>query len=309
MIYVDMMGRLGNQMFQYAFARKISKLTNDSQLIFNFSRVTNSKAKTVGLEDSLKYFNVKTYKTNKKIELTFMQLLLIYLLKILLHFCKSKEQEQYIEQKMSGILGYFGVYWYLYGYIEFSYCSTVKNKYCFGFFESPKFFEEIDEELLNEFTPISDKKEDNAELYDLIENCNSVCVSIRAGDFLDTNKNKGFNVCGQNYFYRAMDYMNEKVPDVVFIIFSDDIEYVMNNYTFKYQVIYESGKDPVWEKLRLMYSCKHFIISNSTFAWWAQHLGRNQNKIVIAPKVWRKYDHTVAIYEDNWFLVDNDDVI
>ncbi len=153
-------------------------------------------------------------------------------------------------------------------------------------------------------------------MYKMIEDSNSICISIRRGDFVtDSEISKRNLVCDSNYFYRAIDEMNKRVKNPRYVVFSDDVEWCKNNIDFPKDTIYEDGTDPIWEKLRLMYSCKHFIISNSTFSWWAQYLSRNKDKVVIAPSKWKNFsyrkDGKFDIYDDKWILIptgaDNDE--
>ena len=102
----------------------------------------------------------------------------------------------------------------------------------------------------------------------------------------------------------AIKKMLEIHPDAYFIVFSNDVNWVKKNLKFRGRVSYESGDDEVWEKLRLMYSCKHFIMSTSTFCWWAQYLSSNCDKIVVAPSKWMMVDMPIGIYQDNWHLIE-----
>lgn len=80
--------------------------------------------------------------------------------------------------------------------------------------------------------------------------------------------------------------MKQKVENPVFIVFSDEIQWAKENLHFDATTFYERGDDPLWEKVRLMSACKHFIISNSTFSWMVQYLGQYKDKIVISPSRW-----------------------
>jgi hypothetical protein len=141
-------------------------------------------------------------------------------------------------------------------------------------------------------------------LYEKIENTNSVCVTIRRGDFLLDQFIKSFYICTPEYFKKGIEKINNIIKNPQYIVFSDDIEWCKKNMSFPEGTVYESGNDPIYEKIRLMYSCKNFIISNSTFSWWAQYLSRNERKVVIAPKVWNKFEYADPIYDKDWIIID-----
>jgi hypothetical protein len=113
-----------------------------------------------------------------------------------------------------------------------------------------------------------------------------------------------------NYFYQAVNYIRERESNPVFVIFSDNVDWCRENFLLEGEVYYETPNNPIWEKVRLMSGCKHFIIHNSTFSWWVQHLSRREGTMVIAPVKWMlRDDQPIDIYEDNWIFMRNDGTI
>lgn len=133
---------------------------------------------------------------------------------------------------------------------------------------------------------------------------NAVSIHVRRGDYL-LEQNKGLygNICTREYYTNAINHIKEKAGHCIFYFFSNDIEWVKQNYKIEDAVyvektMFEDYSD--WYDMYLMSICKHNIIANSTFSWWGAWLNQNENKIVIAPKKWSNIFDCEDIYPDEW---------
>jgi len=292
MIYLSIKGRLGNQMFQYAFARALKEKLGQNILIdWHYVNDSDKKDPGVGYCNALKEFNVSKFDSIESSEygkyMNIRQKVAFRNYDKHFPYSGSMNERYKFEQDFLKKNGKIGLLFFENGYYDFQINKAPKNVFLKGYYESEKYFKDIENIIKKEFTPVHNKLEHNNELYRQIENSNSVCVTVRRGDFL---KSSLHNVCTIEYFLKGMDIIASKIPDAKFFIFSNDVEWLKKNVDFKYPVVFENGSDPVWEKLRLMYSCKHFVISNSTFSWWAQYLSSNEDKIVVAPDRWYNSD-------------------
>lgn len=144
--------------------------------------------------------------------------------------------------------------------------------------------------------------ESNETYLAMILKTNSVAVHIRRGDYVTL----GLVVCSIKYYEQCMDKISEIVEDPTFFIFSDGIEWCKRNLSDKHKLVFVENNNSAPEDMRLMYNCKHIIMSSSTFSWWGAYLNPNPNKKIIVPKHWNaKHDRVTPLVRDYMIIMEN----
>jgi hypothetical protein len=186
-------------------------------------------------------------------------------------------------------------------------------------FESEIFFEGFKNDLkslLKYYPPLAENSKLNNTLSQ-IRNTNSVAIHIRRGDFLGSCIDLG-DENRMKYYEQAITLMQKKVPHAKFFVFSDDAKYIREHFNNRqnFVIVSEPGNSSI-EEFYLMANCKHMIIANSTYSWWAAYLNRNPKKIIMAPfpkysmkyyeinPIGKKNIYQAAPYPAEWTRVDS----
>jgi hypothetical protein len=167
-----------------------------------------------------------------------------------------------------------------------------------GYWQNELYFKEIEDIIRNEFTFKSARHESPDQLLrEQITSTTAVCVHVRRGDYL-LPKNSNLLTVGIDYYKMAVNFISTAVRNPHFYLFSDDISWCMDNLSLDYPCTFIRRNRPAEEctaeDFRLMTLCRHFIIANSSFSWWAAWLGSSGNKIVIAPATWFRDDREAS---------------
>ena len=164
------------------------------------------------------------------------------------------------------------------------------GQYLDGFWQSEKYFVNIESIIKSEFKIKKKPEGKNSFIFQQIESCNSIGIHFRRGDYVEKPSTYiQFGLCDMKYYQKAIDMFIETVNKPHFFIFSDDYQWVKDNFRVKAPstIISHNHEASIsYEDLRLMSHCKHNIIANSSFSWWAAWLNSNKSKTVVAPKPW-----------------------
>ncbi len=184
------------------------------------------------------------------------------------------------------------------------------DAYLQGFWETEKYFKDIEPIIRKEFTLKNGYGIGAQKVKQSILSAGdqSVSLHVRRTDVSGDTSNPHYGMTEPYYYKKAVERIRQSVPNPLFFIFSDDIEWCKTNIIPNEKVVFVTGqglKD--YEELFLMSECRHHIIANSTFSWWAAWLNPRADKTVIAPKHWirgpiENYKDTVP---ESWITIDN----
>ena len=288
MIVVELMGGLGNQLFQYAIGRSLAlKKKTDLFIDTSFLMSRNVTGQRVVFRNyDLDIFNInpplvalnvsRRYGTSPSFPIRYGKRLL----------------NQWIK---TGTLNC------VYERIPFQYDSRIgqvdDNTYLSGYWQSVQYFQAVENELKAELRfskPIPSFANGLAED---IRQKQSVCVHVRRSDFVT---NLRHNIVETAYYQQAERIIRAHVTEPTFYVFSDDIDWCRIHLRFDGPTVFigdEYAGERAGTYLHLMTLCHHFIIPNSTFSWWAAWLSKHVDKLVIVPKNW-VYDRGTFIKSD-----------
>ena len=273
MIVVNLMGGLGNQMFQYALGRRLA-LHHHTELFLDCTFLNTHNAAHIKREYELDVFNIQAkIATNDELK-KFESLKSNAVIRKLYQWMPFVFSNHLITEKTHSF--------------DVQVQQAPNNSWINGFWQTEKYFTAIDSIIRSDFTfklPLTGL---NKTLAEKITSCESLGIHIRRGDYTKPEVLAYHGICSENYYYDALEFIRKKTAIQELFIFSDDAEWVKQNLKFDLpttHIIHNTGKNS-FEDIRLMSLCKHNIIANSSFSWWGAWLNTNKNKIVVAPKVW-----------------------
>lgn len=277
MIVVRITGGLGNQMFQYAFARALQ--ARDKRVVLQWhGHRTKSRhngweldsvfatplSENIRVVNHSPFFNLAAWAMRKTV--------------------RKREPKN---------IGFSPI------------CLKETRGYLDGYWQSEKYFIDIEKNIRSDFRfkPLHGEK--NFQLQERMASEPCVSVHVRRGDYL--NHTGLGEVCNTEYYHQALRKLETAHPGCTPIVFSDDIPYCRELFSGKDSLFVDWNQgENSWMDMALMSLCHHHIIANSSFSWWGAWLGATADSTTIAPKQWYADLSGTAnphICPDNWIRI------
>lgn len=267
MICVRIQGRLGNQMFQYAFGYALSKKLNTKFYLDETNSSASELKSFFALNNYPKSFYIKLYEVYTKI------------------FNKNKK----IIEVSHGD--------------PFSSFKIDKNGFYKGYFQSEYYFQKYIEQVKSEFK-IKSAHIISVRNYLNIQNTKPlIAIHVRRTDYIQHGSESlgGENLTLPMAYYKNSLGKIETLEKYNLVFITDDENYVLDNFK-NFNPIISSSKSPIID-FQVLLEAEIVIVANSSFSWWGAFLN-NKARRIMAPKYWLgfkiKNDYPPNIIPSNW---------
>lgn len=277
MITIVLFGGLGNQMFQYAAGRALAIRLNTEIRIDLSLFYQKTKSKRTYRPYALSVFEEQGNCSHRKSSSFFIRL--FYKLQ------KFPKLLRFARLFIRGVIFRDG------HPLNFNsaICELKNNVILMGYFQNELYFKENEKLIRQSFQfpllPMGELRTIGQQIC----SCESISIHVRRGDYITNAKAaNNFASLSMEYYEWAMNYIEAKVKNPHYFLFSDDQDWVKANFILvkeKMTIVNLSGYSD-YRDMQLMSMCKHNITANSSFSWWGAWLNSNPDKIVIAPNEW-----------------------
>lgn len=288
---VNIIGGLGNQMFQYALARNLEKRFGEPVY------VDTSLFDTYNVHNGLEIERVFGIRLNRATPHDIRKLT-----RHTHHYTLWRLYRKFLPDRGTVYREPAN------GAFNENIFTLDTNRYYDGYWQNHRYFDDCATEIRQIYRfalPLDEKNKQIAK--EITTEENSVSIHIRRGDYLKHSIYAG--ICTIEYYQRAVEYIKQHIKGSLhFYIFSDDIAWckvhigtILGESSHTY-IDWNHGPDS-YKDMQLMALCRHNIIANSSFSWWAAWLNEHHNNIVIAPSRWQQTDNVNQIQMPQWTLL------
>jgi hypothetical protein len=292
MIISQLIGGLGNQMFQYAIARRLA-IFHNVPLKLDTTEFRQYPLRTYGLG----HFKIQGEPATENEIARFKRTgiaAILFRLKIFPDFFKPYNKRRLLREQSFDFDPHI--------------LLAPNDVYLEGYWQSEKYFKDIEKIIHQDFTLSGEPDNLNKQMAEKIKNCEAVSLHIRRGDYVSNPVTTAYHgICSEEYYQEAISKLESYVKNPHFFVFSDDMEWVKENLETGYPTTLMdfNGSEKDYSDLHLMSLCQHHIIANSSFSWWGAWLSKYSEKIVIAPKKWFNVEsiNTHDLYPESWIKI------
>lgn len=298
---VNILGGLGNQMFQYAFAIALKNIYVKETVYVDVQHYKNAFIKkyhgnnfyhngyeinkvfpnaTIKPANAWNLMKVSYYIPNQILARTVRRLF-------------PKRKSEFVADQQP--------------YVFLPEALDVKdNCYFDGYWMSPLYFDAYRDEILKEFEFRPFDTKENMKFQSLLQKDNSVTIHIRRGDYVGSNTLGG--ICTLNYYRNAINEVRKIVVKPVFFIFSNDQDWCMENLKNEFGncevhfISHNKGKES-YRDMQLMSIARCNILANSSFSWWGAYLNQRKDHITYCPNKWHNTMEYKDHYVDGWIKI------